>query len=85
MEIIDWTKGQADCKVGRDEKFKLVAERSSGVAEKTSKAEDELGTGLEGQDRASGTTFLELRDVDNIAGKFGNIVWRTTAERIGKG
>ena len=46
LEIKDWTEGQVDCKVGRDEKSKLVVERLSGVAEKTGKAEDESGTGL---------------------------------------
>ena len=59
LEIIDLTEGQDDCKVGRDEKSKLVVERSRGVAEKTGKAGDKTGTGLEGPDRASVSTFLE--------------------------
>ena len=41
------------------EKSKPEAERLSGIAEKTGMAESEVETELEGQDRASATTFLE--------------------------
>ena len=59
LEIIDWTKGQADCKERREEKSKPEAERSRGVAEETGKAEDGTRTRLKWQDRASATTFSE--------------------------
>ena len=58
LETMDWPEGH-DCKEGRLEKSKPEAERSRGLEEKTGKAEDETGAGLEGQDRASVTTFLE--------------------------
>ena len=35
LDNMDWTKGHSDCKTGRNEKSKLVAERSRETAEKT--------------------------------------------------
>ena len=48
LESMDWTEGKSDCRAGREEKSKPGAKRSRDVAEKTGKAEDELGTGLQG-------------------------------------
>ena len=48
---MDWTEGHSDCRAGRVEKSKFVAERSRGMAEKTGRAD--------GRDRASVATFSE--------------------------
>ena len=61
LETIDWTEGQDDCKEGREEKSKPEAERSRAVAEKTGKAE-------------VSNYIFGARDMDNVAGEFGNIV-----------
>ena len=34
LDNMDWTEGHSDCRAGRDEKSKLVAERSRETAEK---------------------------------------------------
>ena len=59
LDNMDWTEGHSDCKAGRDEKSKSVTKRSRETAEKTSKAEVEVGTGLKGRERASATMFSE--------------------------
>ena len=59
LEIIDWTEGQADCKAEREDKSKPEEERLRGVVEKTARAEDVTGSGLEGRDRVLATTFSE--------------------------
>ena len=59
LDNMDWTEGHSDCKAGRDQKSKLEAERSRETAEKTGTVEAEVGTGLEGRERASATTLLE--------------------------
>ena len=59
LDNMDWTEGHSDCRAGRDEKSKLVAERSRETAEKTGTAMAEVGTRLKGRERASVTTFLE--------------------------
>ena len=41
-----WTGAHSDCRAGREEKLKSVAERSREMAEKTGTAEVEAGTGL---------------------------------------
>ena len=56
---MDWTEGQSDCRVGREEKSKPGAERSRDVAKKTDKAEGLTGTRLKVQDRALATTLSE--------------------------
>ena len=59
LDNIDWTEGHLDCRAGREEKSKLVAERSRETKEKTGAEEVvEAGTGLKGLERASATTFL---------------------------
>ena len=70
LDNMDWTEGHSDCRAGRDEKSKSVAERSRETAEKTGTLVAEVGTGLKGQERASATTFL---DVDYITGEFGDV------------
>ena len=57
LDKMDWTEGHSDCRVGRDDKSKLVAERLRETAAKTGTAEAVIGTGLKGQERASATTF----------------------------
>ena len=59
LDNMDWTEGHSDCRAGREEKSKLVGERSRETVEKTGMVEVEVGTGLKGQERASATTFLE--------------------------
>ena len=59
LDNMDWTEGHSDCRAGREEKSKSVAERSRETEEKTGKAEVEAGTGLKGRERVSATTFLE--------------------------
>ena len=59
LDNIDWTEGHLDCRAGREEKSKLVAERSRETAEKTGTAEVEARTGLKGPERLFATTFLE--------------------------
>ena len=59
LNNMDWTKGHLDCKAGRDEKSKSVAERLRKLAEKTGMTEAEVETGLKGRERASATTFSE--------------------------
>ena len=59
LDNVDWNEGHSDCKAGRDEKSKSVAERSRETAEKTGTAEAEVGTRLKVQERASATTFSE--------------------------
>ena len=59
LDNTDWTERHSDCKAGRDEKSKLVAERLREMAEKTGTAEADVGTGLKWQERASAMTFLE--------------------------
>ena len=59
LDNIDWTDGQSACRAGSVEKFILEAERSMETMEKTGTAEDEVGTGLKGRDKASATTFSE--------------------------
>ena len=76
LDNMDWTEGHSDCRAGREEKSKLVAERSRETAEKTGTTEVEAGIGLKGRERLSATMFVE-RD--------GLSVWRTTAERNGTG
>ena len=76
LDNMDWTEGHSDCRAGREEKSKLVAERSRETAEKTGTTEVEAGIGLKGRERLSATMFVE-RD--------GVSVWRTTAERNGTG
>ena len=53
------TEGQLAWRAGRVEKSKLEAERSRERAERTGTAEEGVGAGLYGQDKASATTFLE--------------------------
>ena len=53
LDNMDWTEEHSDCREGREEKSKPVAEMSRETAEA------EVGTGLKGQERASATTFLE--------------------------
>ena len=43
---MDWTEAHSECKTGREEKMKLVAERSRETAEKTGTAGGEAETGL---------------------------------------
>ena len=59
LDSMDWTEGHSDCRAGRVEKSKFVAERSRGTAKKTGKVEGDAGTWLKGWDRASATTFSE--------------------------
>ena len=59
LDNMDWTEGHSDCRAGREEKLKLVAERSRETAKKTGTAEVEAGTGLKGLERVSATTFSE--------------------------
>ena len=40
LDNMDWTEGHSDCKAGRDEKSKSLAEGSMETAEKTGTAED---------------------------------------------
>ena len=49
LDNMDWTEGHSDCRAGRDEKSKSVAERSREMVEKTGMAEEEVGTGPKGQ------------------------------------
>ena len=56
---MDWTEGHSDCRAGRDEKSKLVAERSRETVEKTGMVVAEVGNGLKGRERVSATTFSE--------------------------
>ena len=46
LDSMDWTEGHLDFRAGREEKSKLVAERSRETVEKTGTAEGEAGTGL---------------------------------------
>ena len=46
LDNMDWTEGHSDCRAGRVEKSKSVAERSRETAEKIGMAEVEAGTGL---------------------------------------
>ena len=57
QDTMDWTEAHLDCKAGREEKSKSAAERSRERAEKTGTVEGEAGTGLNGWERASATTF----------------------------
>ena len=59
LDTMDWTEAHLDCKAGREEKSKSLAERSRETVEKTGTAEGEAETRLKGQKRASATTFLE--------------------------
>ena len=59
LDNMDWTEGYSDCRAGREEKSKSVAERLRETAEKTGTAEAEVVTGLKGRERVSTTTFLE--------------------------
>ena len=54
-----WTEGHSDCRAGREEKSKSVAEKLRETAEKTGTAKVEVGTRLKGQERVSATKFLE--------------------------
>ena len=53
------TEGQLAWRAGRVEKSMLEAERSRKRAERTGMAEDGVGAGLYGRDKASATTFSE--------------------------
>ena len=59
LDNMDWTEGHLDCRAGREEKSKLVAERSKETAEKTGTGEVEAGTGLKGWERVSATMCLK--------------------------
>ena len=59
LDKMDWTEGHSDCRAGRDENSKSVAERLREMAEKTGMVEAEFGTRLKGRERASATTFSE--------------------------
>ena len=72
---MDWTDRHSDCKAGRDNKSKLEAERSR------EKVRESVCYNL-----------FRTRNVDYIAGELGDVhrlngasVWRTMAERNGKG
>ena len=41
LDTMDWTEAHLDCRAGREEKSKSVAERSREMAEKTGTAEGE--------------------------------------------
>ena len=59
LDNMDWTKGNLDCRAGREEKCKSVAERLRERAEKIGTVEVEAETGLKGRARVSATTFSE--------------------------
>ena len=46
LDNMDWTEAHSDCRAGREEKSKSVAERSREMAEKTGKEKGEAGTRL---------------------------------------
>ena len=46
LDSMDWTEAHSNCRAGREEKSKLVAESLRETAEKTGMAEGEAGTGL---------------------------------------
>ena len=46
LDNMDWTEAHSDCRAGREEKSKLVVERSRETVEKTGTVEVEAGTGL---------------------------------------
>ena len=52
MNCIDWTEEQVDCRAGKEEKWKLGAERWSSV-EKRLGGKAEVESGLKGLDRVS--------------------------------
>ena len=70
LDSMDWIDAHSDCRAGREEKSKLVAERSKETAEKTGTAEDEAGRG-----RTSATMFSEpgTWTLDNITGELGDV------------
>ena len=71
---MDWTEAHSDCRAGREEKSKLVAERSRETKEKTGAEEVvEAGTGLKGLERASATTFPEPRMWTILLVNFGDV------------
>ena len=72
LDNMDWTEGHSDCRAGRDEMSKFVAERSRETAEKTGTVEAEVGTGLKGWERSSATRFSEP-GVDYITGEFRDV------------
>ena len=59
MEITNWTEGQADSRAGREEKLKTRVERSRLTEERIGTSGTGAELGLEGQERASATTFSE--------------------------
>ena len=68
---MDWTERHSDCRAGREEKSKLVAESSRATAEKT-------GTRwrLDRAERAGNSPCYNVfgaRDVDNITGELGDV------------
>ena len=46
LDKLYWTGAHSDCRAGREEKLKSVAERSREMAEKSGTAEVEAGPGL---------------------------------------
>ena len=46
LDNMDWTEVHLDCRAGREEKSKSMAERLRESVEKTGTVEDEAGTGL---------------------------------------
>ena len=46
LDSMEWTEAHSNCRAGREDKLKLVAERLRETAEKTGTAEGEAGTGL---------------------------------------
>ena len=59
LNNMDCTEGHSDCRAGREEKLKSVAEMSRKTMEKTGTTEMEVGTGLKGRERAAATMFSE--------------------------
>ena len=60
---IDWTKGQADFREGKEEKLKPSAERLSSTVERLGgegEAKTGAESGMKGLDMASATAFLAL-------------------------